>query len=197
MSIMKHFLSLQLIWKTGLTIEDLPDTDHLGWDQSLMHSDFTTRLKLLLAKVFHIYPTIDFILPGDLQNLYYGNSGDSLYSHNGLPFSTFDVDNDNRGGDFAERSCARLYKVRNGPPFFKKTLKQVADFQGGWWYGNCHDANLNGWSLGGFHRSFADGICWYTWTGYNYSLKKTVMKMRPQINGPIGKMIKGENFKAN
>ena len=45
------------------------------------------------------------------QNLYYGNAGDSMYSHNGLPFSTFDVDNDNRDGDFAERSCARLYKV--------------------------------------------------------------------------------------
>ena len=45
------------------------------------------------------------------QNLYYGNAGDSLHSHNGLPFSTFDVDNDNRDGDFVERSCSRLYKV--------------------------------------------------------------------------------------
>ena len=45
------------------------------------------------------------------QNLFYGNAGDALYSHNGLPFSTFDVDNDNREGDFSDRSCARLYKV--------------------------------------------------------------------------------------
>ena len=39
-----------------------------------------------------------------------------LHSHNGLPFSTFDVDNDARdSGDFAQRSCARLYKVRYEP----------------------------------------------------------------------------------
>ncbi|TRY63488.1 hypothetical protein TCAL_06850 [Tigriopus californicus] len=100
------------------------------------------------------------------QNLFYGNAGDSLFSHNGLAFSTFDVDNDQRDGEFSERSCARLYK-------------------GGWWYGNCHDSNLNGWALDGPHRSFADGINWYTWTGYNYSLRKTVMKLRPQIHKPL------------
>ena len=63
------------------------------------------------------------------QNLYYGNAGDSMYSHNGLPFSTFDVDNDNRDGEFSERSCARLYKVGSMisalklSSWFKKSLE--------------------------------------------------------------------------
>lgn len=110
-SIMKLFTSLRLTWKTGLTIEGLPDTDHLGWARSWMPLGFTTRLTFCTQ--FQNWKRLDFFFNcGVFQNLYYGNAGDSLYSHNGLPFSTFDVDNDNRGGDFAERSCARLYKVR-------------------------------------------------------------------------------------
>ena len=32
----------------------------------------------------------------------------------------------------------------------------------------CLSHPMSGWYLGGAHRSFADGINWYTWTGYNY-----------------------------
>jgi len=74
----------------------------------------------------------------------------------GHKFSTKDQDNDAYHG-----SCAQLYK-------------------GGWWYGSCHRANLNGYYYnGGHHHSFPDGVNWYWWRGYFYSLKYTEMKVKP------------------
>ncbi|XP_046443576.1 techylectin-5B-like [Daphnia pulex] len=144
--------------------------DNKKYELAVNLEDWSGNKRFARYKGFRIGPE------SDKYRLYFtkmflGNAGDSLFSHNGLAFSTFDVDNDNREGeDFAERSCARLYK-------------------GGWWYGNCHDSNLNGWYLGGPHRSFADGINWYTWSGYNYSLRRTMMRFRPvsdnyTSNGP-------------
>ncbi|XP_008933282.1 PREDICTED: fibrinogen C domain-containing protein 1-B-like, partial [Merops nubicus] len=77
---------------------------------------------------------------------------------NGFPpgqFTTKDLDNDH-----SENNCAAFY-------------------HGAWWYRNCHTSNLNGQYLKGHHSSYADGIEWSSWTGWQYSLKFTEMKIRP------------------
>ena len=82
---------------------------------------------------------------------YSGNAGDSLGLHNGFKFSTKDSENSH---------CATT-------------------FHGAWWYEKCHYSNLNGKYLNGPHSSYADGVNWFHWHGYNYSLKFTEMKFRP------------------
>ncbi|OPL33479.1 fibrinogen-related protein, partial [Mytilus galloprovincialis] len=85
-----------------------------------------------------------------------GNVGDSLIKdHNDMKFSTKDQDNDVKNGG----SCAVTYK-------------------GAWWYSGCHSSNLNGLYHAGNHTSYADGVNWYAWKGYYYSLKETTMMLR-------------------
>uniref|UniRef100_A0A8C6RKE1 Ficolin B n=1 Tax=Nannospalax galili TaxID=1026970 RepID=A0A8C6RKE1_NANGA len=83
-----------------------------------------------------------------------GGAGDSLTSHNNQFFSTKDRDNDQ-----SDANCAVMY-------------------HGAWWYKHCHISNLNGLYLGGVHKSFANGINWERWKGYNYSYKVSEMKVR-------------------
>ena len=74
-----------------------------------------------------------------------------------MAFSTKDSDNDKDG-----KNCA-------------------VEFKGAWWYAACHLSNLNALYHHGAHKSYADGINWYTWKGHQYSLKSTSMKIRPHV----------------
>ena len=90
-------------------------------------------------------------------SIYCGDAGNSFQYHSGLPFTTWDYDNDalQRG------NCA-------------KNLK------GGWWYNQCVASNLNGLYLVGQleNSQYASGVVWGDWKGYYYSLGVTEMKLR-------------------
>nr|XP_039266595.1 fibrinogen-like protein 1 [Styela clava] len=84
---------------------------------------------------------------------YSGNAGDSLSRHNAMNFTTKDYDD-----DIAGLNCAQRYT-------------------GAWWFRKCHNSHLNGVYYRG-NSTYAEGIIWRTWRGYQYSLKFIEMKIR-------------------
>ncbi|KAH8353630.1 hypothetical protein KR084_012332, partial [Drosophila pseudotakahashii] len=84
----------------------------------------------------------------------YGDAGDSLRAQLGMKFSTKDRKNDID----EEKNCAVHYK-------------------GAWWYYFCHESALTG--VYG-DSSYGQGVLWSSWHGFNYSLKRAVMMIRPR-----------------
>nr|XP_020765091.1 tenascin-X isoform X3 [Odocoileus virginianus texanus] len=91
---------------------------------------------------------------------YHGTAGDSMSYHSGSVFSARDRDPNN-----LLISCAVSYR-------------------GAWWYRNCHYANLNG-----LYGSTVDhqGVSWYYWKGFDFSVPFTEMKLRPRSYQPPGR----------
>ncbi|KAM4642744.1 tenascin-X isoform 2-T2 [Discoglossus pictus] len=84
---------------------------------------------------------------------YRGNAGDSMSYHNNMIFSTRDRDAQ------------------------KRILPCAMSYRGAWWYRNCHYANLNGMYA---NNKDHQGINWFTWKGFEFSIPFTEMKMRPR-----------------
>ncbi|EDW74482.2 uncharacterized protein Dwil_GK21941 [Drosophila willistoni] len=95
---------------------------------------------------------------------YEGNAGDSLndpwYGSNNSPFSTYNKDNDR-----SSLNCASMLK-------------------GGWWWKSC-GRGLNGLYLHDPQDLTArQGIVWFRWRGWDYTLKKATMMIRPRMPQP-------------
>ena len=89
-----------------------------------------------------------------MLNFYFtGTAGDCLSWHNGMKFSTRDVDNDPNTG-----SCAQKY-------------------HGAWWFKNCLQSNLNGEYLNVNQKKKHKGVYWYRFKGTYYSYKMSEMKV--------------------
>uniref|UniRef100_A0A2K6MJ35 Fibrinogen-like protein 1 n=1 Tax=Rhinopithecus bieti TaxID=61621 RepID=A0A2K6MJ35_RHIBE len=144
-----------------------------GWND-YENEDYTLKIDLADFEKNSRYAQYKNFKVGDEKNFYElnigeysGTAGDSLAgsfhpevqwwaSHQRMKFSTWDRDHDNYDGNCAEED------------------------QSGWWFNRCHSANLNGLYYSGPYTAKTDnGIVWYTWHGWWYSLKSVVMKIRP------------------
>ena len=83
-----------------------------------------------------------------------GNAGDALSRHRGKPFSASDDDRSGFG-------CATSH-------------------QGGWWFENCLDSNLNG-----AFTSPSNSETTIFWRTINANIVKTEMKIQPYPKGKV------------
>ncbi|XP_033639044.1 ficolin-2-like [Asterias rubens] len=111
----------------------------------------------------------EFAVTGDNYTLHVSlydaqsTAGDAMNYHNGYPFTTKDQDNDEASDtDGTTGSCA-------------------VTFEAAWWFKNCHIASLNGGYQQQGNVNFGVGLQWEPWKGWNYSLKKRTMKVRPIV----------------
>ncbi|XP_028454203.1 tenascin isoform X1 [Perca flavescens] len=109
--------------------------------------------------VFAKYSTFELLKRNYKLNVggYSGTAGDSLSYHNQRVFST---------------------KDRDPAPFITRC---AMSYRGGWWYKNCHEANLNGvYGINVHHQ----GVIWTSWKGKEVSIPFTEMKLRPAAFRP-------------
>lgn len=139
----------------------------VDWEGNKRYADYNSFRLMTEADGYRL--TYAYFYGGDAGDAFDGfdfgdDSSDKHFtSHNGMKFSTFDVDNDKYDGN-----CA----LQDGS---------------GWWMNRCHAAHLNGKYYQGGRYSEKDagefgydnGIIWVTWHNRWYSLKETTMKIIP------------------
>ncbi|KAG7499982.1 tenascin-like isoform X1 [Solea senegalensis] len=148
-----------------------------GWrDYVRGFGDVGGEFWLGLDALHHLTSRTRMSLRVDLRD-----GGDATYA----AYSTFEVDKDDyrltvggyRGtaGDSLSYHNNRIFSTNDRDPAALITRCAVS-YRGGWWYDNCHEANLNGlYGVNTRHQ----GVIWTTWKGKDSSISFTEMKMRP------------------
>ncbi|XP_033752089.1 microfibril-associated glycoprotein 4-like [Pecten maximus] len=138
--------------------------------QMTTYYNYTMRIDMYGWENDHAYAEYGIFFISSEQNgfqlnigNYRGTAGDSLNYHNDMKFTTIDKDND------------------------KWFLNCAAKDGAGWWYRNCGYSSLNGLYIPGGNKTITPdgiikGIIWFHWKWlYNYSLRKTEIKIKPSL----------------
>ncbi|KAM9376196.1 fibrinogen-like protein 1 [Pholidichthys leucotaenia] len=144
-----HYISTQGNYSLRISLEDFDGNQRYAEYKNFKVADEKDHYRLTFGAYMGT--------AGDALSGYYQTGISDWASHQSIKFSTYDMDNDNYDGN-----CAMEDK-------------------GGWWFNKCHSAHLNGMYYPNGHYSAVtdNGVVWYTWRGWWYSLKTTIMKLRP------------------
>ncbi|XP_063333182.1 fibrinogen-like protein 1 [Pelmatolapia mariae] len=71
------------------------------------------------------------------------------------------------------------FSTYDRPNCINADVQCVRHSKSGWWFSRCNAGNLNGHYYDGpFEAMTDDGVVWYTWHGWAYSIKSVVMMIR-------------------
>ena len=56
---------------------------------------------------------------------------------------------------------------------------RAVEYKGAWWYGDCHDSNLNDVYHHGEDSPSGDRVTWNHWKGQEYTVKRDEKKIKP------------------
>uniref|UniRef100_A0A0P6JN51 Ficolin-3 isoform 2 n=2 Tax=Heterocephalus glaber TaxID=10181 RepID=A0A0P6JN51_HETGA len=123
------------------------------WELRVELEDFIGNHTFALYESFHLLGEKDHYQLA-LGRFLEGTAGDSLSSHSGKPFTTFDADHDSREGN-----CAVVV-------------------HGAWWYGSCYRSNLNGLYAVSEATAPKYGIDWASGRGVGRPYRRVRMMLR-------------------
>ncbi|XP_029621728.1 fibrinogen-like protein 1 [Salmo trutta] len=153
-----HYLTSQGDYNLKINMEDFDGNQRFAKYKNMKVDDEKNQYKLHL---------------GD----YTGNAGDALPEAHPPP-----------SGQWNSLGAGQLgvkFSTYDHPN--KDDEKCIHHDMSGWWFSKCESGNLNGHYYNGPYQAVMDdGVVWYTWHGWWYSIKSVVMMIRASDVHPAG-----------
>ncbi|CAJ1053858.1 fibrinogen-like protein 1 [Xyrichtys novacula] len=108
-----------------------------------------------------------------------GNAGDAFSDISGTPSPEQQWSNPDSNGSNVIKFSTFDHMSDAAGDEEDEDAKCIRHSKSGWWFSRCDSGNLNGHYYNGPYKAMADdGVVWYTWHGWWYSIKSVVMMVR-------------------